>query len=436
MVKSVLVAVAVSLLSVVAAQSPEPKPAFQGQTDAPPPARPSPPVVVRPVAGGLTGAWAFAFLPDGALLVTQNAGTMRVVRSDGSVSAPLTGLPPMKSVAAQGLHDVVLDPDFSRTRTLYFTYFAPPKGEAPATWPIEHFYERVWTTPFAQRRTMDLGTERVARARLSEDLTRVEDVDVLAEGVERNIVLAPDGTLFVMGADRFRFYDSDLDGVGHDFTDNPDIRRNFTGRAIRINRDGSIPKDNPWLTRATVLRETFAHGFKDPEGAAINPQTRELWAVDHGPQGGDEINIVRAGRDYGWPDVSYGTQYDARQADGRKNVPVGSGAPRMKGVEEPIYFWVPSIAPSGMMFYTGDLFPEWKGNLFVGAMSAQYGHHLVRLVLNGEAASAKAPAGQAVVVAEEKLLAERKGRIRFVRQGPDGSIYVIAGSEIWKLTPK
>ena len=109
--------------------------------------------------------------------------------------------------------------------------------------------------------------------------------------------------MFVLGADRFRFYDSDLDGVSHDFTDNPDIRRNFTGRAIRINRDGSIPKNNPWLNRATVQRETFAHGFKDPEGAAIHPQTRELWAVDHGPQGGDEINIVRAGRDYGWPDV-------------------------------------------------------------------------------------------------------------------------------------
>ena len=417
--------VTVMLLSVVGAQSPEPKPAFQGQTDAPPPAKPSPPVTIQPVAGGLTGAWAFAFLPNGALLVTQNAGTMRVVRSDGVVSAPLTGLPPMKSTAAQGLHDVVLDPDFSRSRILYFTYFAPPKGEAPATWPIEHFYEQVWTKPFAERRTMNLGTERVARARLSEDNSKLEDVDVLAEGVERNIVLAPDGTMFVLGADRFRFYDSDLDGVGHDFTDNPDIRRNFTGRAIRINRDGSIPKDNPWLTRATVPRETYAHGFKDPEGAAIHPQTRELWAVDHGPQGGDEINIVRPGRDYGWPDVSYGKQYDARQSDGRKNVSVGNGATSMKGVEQPVYYWFPSIAPSGMMFYTGDLFPDWKGNLFVGAMSAEHGHHLVRLVLNGER-----------VVAEEKLLAERKARIRFVRQAPDGSIYVIAGSEIWRLTPK
>ena len=116
-------------------------------------------------------------------------------------------------------------------------------------------------------------------------------------------MIGRDGTLYVTGADRFRFYDSDLDGVDHDFTDNPDIRRNFTGRIIRINRDGSIPKDNPWLSRATVLPETFAHGFKDPEGAAIHPQTGELWAIDHGPQGGDEINIIRGGRDYGWPDV-------------------------------------------------------------------------------------------------------------------------------------
>ncbi len=171
-----------------------------------------------------------------------------------------------------------------------------------------------------------------------------------------------------------------------------------------------------------MLPETFAHGFKDPEGAAIHPQTGELWAIDHGPQGGDEINIVRAGKDYGWPDVSYGKQYDARQSDGRKNVSVGNGATSGKGVEEPIYYWVPSIAPSGMMFYTGDLFPEWKGNLFIGAMAGQ---HLVRLVLNGER-----------VVSEEKLLADRKERIRYVRQGPDGSIYVISGAGILRLTPK
>jgi glucose/arabinose dehydrogenase len=374
------------------------------------------------IASGLTGAWAMAFLPDGTFLITQNPGTMRIVSRDGTVSAPLEGVPGVKSVAAQGLHDVVLDPQFATNRLIYFTYFAPPKGEAPKSWPIEHFYEDVWTKPFAERRTMNLGDERVARARLSDDKRRLENVDVLAEGVERRIVVARDGTLLVTGADRFRFYDSDLDGVNHDFTENPDVRRNFTGRVIRINRDGSIPKDNPWLNRATVLRETYAHGFKDPEGAALNPQTGELWAIDHGPQGGDEINIVRPGRDYGWPDVSYGTQYDARQSDGRKNVPVGSGKSAMQGIEQPIYYWVPSIAPSGMMFYTGDVFPQWKGDLFVGAMAGQ---HLVRLVLKGER-----------VVAEERLLADRKQRIREVRQGPDGAIYIFMGAQLVRLSPK
>jgi glucose/arabinose dehydrogenase len=377
---------------------------------------------VDTVATGLSGAWAVAFLPDGNFLITQNSGTMRIVRPDGVVGAPLSGVPGVKAVAAQGLHDVVLDPDFARNRTIYFTYFAPPKGEAPATWPIEYFYERVWTKPFIERRTMDLGTERVARARLSQDNRSLENVDDLAEGSERRIVIARDGTLLVTGADRFRFYDSDLDGVDHDFTENPDIRRNFSGRVIRINRDGSIPRDNPWLSRATVLRETFAHGFKDPEGAALHPDTGELWVTDHGPQGGDEIDIVRAGKDYGWPDVSYGTQYDARQSDGRKNVPVGNGRSAMNGVEQPVYYWFPSIAPSGMMFYTGSLFPEWKGNLFVGAMAGQ---HLVRLVLNGER-----------VVAEEKLLLDLKQRIREVRQAPDGSVYVLAGSDLLRLRPK
>ena len=418
----VVAAIAAVVFASVRAQSPEPTPAFAGQTDAPPPAKPSPPVDVRVVADGLTGAWAIAFLPDGNFLITQNAGTMRVVRPDGVVLGPIEGVPEVKAVAAQGLHDVVLDPQFAANRLLYFTYFAPPKGEAPGVWPIEFFYERVWTKPLAERRTMQLGAERVARARLSDDSRRLEHVEVLAEGVERRIVIARDGNLLVTGADRFRFYDTDLDGVERDFTDNPDVRRNFSGRVIRIGRDGSIPKDNPWLSRATVLADTFAHGFKDPEGAALHPQTGELWTIDHGPQGGDEINIVRGGKDYGWPDVSYGTQYDARQADGRKNVRVGTGKSAMPGIEQPIYYWVPSIAPSGMMFYTGTLFPDWNGNLFVGAMAGQ---HLVRLVLKGER-----------VIAEERLLADRKQRIREVRQAADGSVYLLSGAQLLRVTPR
>jgi aldose sugar dehydrogenase len=400
----------------------KPKPAFPGQTDAPAPSKPSPPVNVEIITARLNTPWSMALLPDGNFLVTESIGSMRIVRPDGVVSAPLTGVPGVKVVAAQGLHDVLLDPGFAQNRLLYFCYFAPPKGEEPAMWPTEFFYQKVWTKSLAERRTMQIGTERVARARLSKDNKSLEDVETLAEGAERRIVLAPDGTLYITGADRFRFYDSKYDGVEHDFTDNPDIGRNFSGRVLRINRDGSIPKDNPWLSRATVAPETFAHGLRDPEGAAINPTTGELWVTDHGPQGGDEIDIVRAGKNYGWPDVSYGVQYDFQRTDGRKNVPVGNGGTSMPGVEEPAYFWVPDIAPSGMLFYTGDKFPDWKGNVFVGALEGQA---LVRLVLKGDR-----------VVAEERLLTDRKMRVRDIRQGPDGNIYLLSSAGLVRLSPK
>ena len=400
----------------------KPKPAFPGQTDAPKPAKPSSAPKVESLTNRLNSPWSEALLPDGNFLVTESLGLMRIVRPDGVVSAPLAGVPGVKVVAAQGLHDVVLDPDFARNRFLYFTYFAPPPGEQPALWPVEFFYQKVWTKPLAERRLTDIGTERMARARLSEDETKLEDVRTLVESAERRIVFAPDGTIYVTGADRFRFYDSKYDGVEHDFTDNPDIGRNFSGRVLRINRDGSIPKDNPWLSRATVAAETFAHGLRDPEGAAINPATGELWVTDHGPQGGDEIDIIRAGKNYGWPDVSYGTQYDFQRTDGRKNVPVGNGKTSMPGVEEPAYFWFPDIAPSGMMFYTGDRLPEWKGSLFIGGMQAEA---LVRLVLNGDR-----------IVAEERLLTDRHERVRDIHQGPNGEIYLLSGNELLRLTPK
>ena len=320
-----LVAIVAAMFSVLGAQSPpEPKPAFAGQTDAPAPAKPSPPIAVQSVAGGLTGAWAFAFLPDGALLVTQNSGTMRVVRPDnGSVSAPLAGVPPVKSTAAQGLHDVVLDPDFAGTARSTSPISLRREVEAAAHVADRRiFYEDVWTKPFAERRTMDLGTERVARASLSDDNSTLDDVEVLAEGVERNIVLAPDGTLLVT---RRRSL--------------PLLRLRPRRREPRLHRQ---PRHPPQLhrprafasiatarsrktTRGSTARRCSARPLRT--GSRIRKAPRfirrrsELWAVDHGPQGGDEINIVRAGRDYGWPDVSYGTQYDARQPDGRKNVP-------------------------------------------------------------------------------------------------------------------
>jgi len=260
----------------VQGQTLKPKPAFAGQTDAAAPAKPSPPMNVQTIAGGLSAPWALAFLPDGGCLVTESDGAMRIVRRDGVVGGPIAGVPPVKAIAGLGLHDVVLDPDFARNRTLYFTYFSPPRGEAPGTYSVEFFYEHVWRPSLAERRTMDIGTERVARAQLSADNLRLEGVVTLAEGAERRVVVARDGTLFVTGADRFRLYDSKVDGVEHDFSDNPDVRRNFSGRVIRVNKDGSIPKDNPWLGRATVPAETYADGLRDPEGAALHPLAGEL----------------------------------------------------------------------------------------------------------------------------------------------------------------
>jgi glucose/arabinose dehydrogenase len=197
---------------------------------------------------------------------------------------------------------------------------------------------------------------------------------------------------------------------------------NHQGKILRLNDDGTVPKDNPFVGQAGALPEIWSYGHRNPQGLAVNPETNQLWETEHGPQGGDELNIVRAGRDYGWPDVSYGVQYDVRRTDGRKNVPVGNGQHSMPGVTEPVYFWVPSIAPSGMAFYTADLFPQWRGNLFVGALA---GKHLIRLVLDGER-----------VVGEERLLTELDARIRDVRQGPDGALYVLAGDSLVRLTPR
>ncbi|MEY2855335.1 MAG: hypothetical protein RL030_2467, partial [Pseudomonadota bacterium] len=265
------IAFPVACLVVAAALGPavrgaEPTPAFAGQTDAPPPATPSVLPKINVVATGMTGAWSVAFLPGGSLLVSNSEGLLRVVRPDGFVSAPVTGLPDVKQAAAQGFHDLLLDPDFARNRRFYFTFTAPPPGEAPGRWPLAHWYENVWTLPVSERLKLNLGMEKVASAKLSEDLRSVSDVKILAEGAERRIALGRDGNLFVTGADRFRFYDSDLDGADHDFSATPDVRRNYSGLVLRVGRDGSIPKDNPWLSRPTVPSALYAHGLRDPEG--------------------------------------------------------------------------------------------------------------------------------------------------------------------------
>jgi glucose/arabinose dehydrogenase len=393
---------------------PAPKPAFAGQTNAPPPAKASAPVHIEVLVRGLSRPWSFALLPDGRFLVAERTGVLRIANRDGIYSAPIAGVPDVKVVAAQGLHDVVLDPHFAQNRLIYLTYFAPPPGEDPAVWPNDYFYDRVAKLPLAERRRTSIGSERVARARLAEDDKHLENVTVLLEGVERRMVFAPDGTLFVTGADRFRFYESDMDGVEHEI-DDPNVLRNFTGRVARINPDGSIPKDNPFLSQPTVLPETYSYGHRDPEGAAIHPATGELWLVEHGPLGGDELNLIRPGRDYGWPNVSYGRQYSG--------VPVAKGATTREGTEQPLYYWYPDIAPSSMLFYTGNVFPEWKGDLLIGSMGAK---ELRRLVLRGDK-----------VIAEERILTDLGQRARDLHQGTDGAIYLLTDEgNLMRLTPR
>lgn len=387
-------------------QTPEsmtaPKPAFAGQTAAPV-RKSATRFSVEIVAGGLASPWSLAFLPDGKMLVTEVRGSMRIVTPQG-IHTDVEGVPPVKMLAAQGLHDVVIDPDFVHNRYIYFTYFAPPSGEAPAYWPERFAYDNVFNLSVAERRTLRLGMEQVGRARLSEDETRLEGAAVLLEGTERRLVFARDGTLFATGADRFRFYNSDLSGGRNSYETDPTIRKNYAGRISRINTDGTIPKDNPFLDDPLVPPDVFAFGVRDPEGAAIHPKTGELWEIEHGPAGGDEINIIRRGRDYGWPVITYGRQYTTGKL-------VGSGLTAKAGMEQPIYYWFPDVAPSGLAFYTGDRFPEWKGNLFAGSLK---GRSLIRLVLDGER-----------VIGEERLLSDRNQRIRDVRQGPDGLIYLL-----------
>lgn len=389
-----------------------PKPAFPGQTKAPPVKKPS--VYKREtVAFGLDRPWSIVLMPNGKFLVTEARGNLRTVTKDGVISGPIEGMPAVKSVAAEGMHGLAIDPDFVHNRFIYFAYFAPPPGEGAGIWPNRFFYDDVWNKSLAERRAFNVGMERVSRARLSEDEKRVEDVRTLVEGPDRRIVFAPDGTMFISGPDRFRFYDSDLDGNDHPPAD-VTTRRNFAGRVSRINTDGTIPLDNPFLNDPNVAPDVYSYGHRDPEGLAINPTTGEFWELEHGPQGGDEINIIRKGHDYGWPVISYGRQYD--------NNLVNHGLTAKEGMDQPVYYWDPSIAPSGLMFYTGDLFPDWKGNLFVGALKAQ---SLRRLVLDGNK-----------VVAEEILLSDVKQRIRDMIQGPDGEIYVLTGTgTILKLTP-
>ena len=371
-----------------------PAPAWPGETRAPKPAT-SAAYNVETVAEGLTGAMCFAFLPDGRMIVGERPGRIRIVEKGGRVSEPLAGLPPNLWAQGQGLFDVRPDRAFATNRTLYLTYTVLPDGADPAALP---------RSP---------GVLLVASATLSPDDKRLEALKVLlnAEGTGGRVIQAPDGTLYVTSTIPA--------GLGINSVDWPQPQQldSNMGKVMRINADGSIPKDNPFASRAGAHPEIYALGFRDVQGVAIHPRTGALWTSEHGPRGGDEINAVANGRNYGFPAIGYGREYTGKPINGDKTA--------QPGMEQPVYFWTPDIAPAGIGFYTGTRFPEWQGNLFVSALAAK---SLIRLVLNGQR-----------IVGEERLLTDLDSRIRGVSEGPDGALYVLTdgnGGRIVRLVPR
>jgi glucose/arabinose dehydrogenase len=336
------------------------------------------------VAQGLVHPWGLTFLPDGRMLVTERPGRLRLVESNGRLSEPLSGVPRVAARGQGGLLDVALAPDFDSSRLIYLSFAEPGEGG-------------------------DVAGTAVARGRLGDgELQEVEVIfrqDPKASGGAHfgsRLVFTRGGNLFVTTGDRNeRARVQDLSS--------------HIGKVIRIRPDGSVPRDNPFVGRTGVKPEIWSYGHRNIQGAALHPATGALWTVEHGARGGDEVNAPKAGRNYGWPVITFGRDYSGAS--------ISEGTAK-EGMEQPIHYWDPSIAPSGLMFYTGDRFPEWKGNAFVGALAFQL---LSRLELDGER-----------VTSEERLLRGFGERIRQVRQGPDGLIYLLTDEEdgrILRLEP-
>lgn len=341
------------------------------------------------VAKGLEHPWAVAFMGDGQMLVTERPGRLRVVSANGALGEPVLGLPAIDARGQGGLLDVVTDSAFRQNRTIYFCFSEPASSGQTG------------------------NSTALARAKLSADARRLEDVQIIFRQLPKvsssahfgcRIVEAlkngqPDGTLFLTLGDRFsRMQDAQtLD--------------NHHGKVVRVGKDGSVPKDNPFVSKTGAKPEIWSYGHRNPQGAALSPDG-VLWTHEHGPQGGDEINQPQAGKNYGWPVISYGENYGGGK--------IGDGINSKVGMEQPLHYWAPSIAPSGMTFVTSDKYGAgWRGNLLIGSLKFQY---LNRIVLDGNK-----------VVREEKLLADLNQRIRDVRQSPDGLIYVLTDANNGQL---
>ncbi len=340
-------------------------------------------LMVQELNSSLKSPWGMAFLPDKRFLITQKSGSMVIVSADGkTIEHRIENLPQVVNRGQGGLLDVVLDPDFSKNKTIYWSYAEAGTGKDKS-----------------------LSGTAIARGKLKNNT--LQDISVIYRQTPKvkgnghfgsRLVFLKDKTLLVTLGERQLF------------TPSQDMSQSL-GKVVRINRDGTVPANNPKWKEANALPEIYSLGHRNPQGAAINPQTGELWLSEHGPQGGDEINRVLPGKNYGWPEVSYGCNYGQPESEECR---LGGGKHGNKYVE-PLSYWVPrSIAPSNMMFYTGKYFPKWNDNVFVGALA---GTALWRLQYSGTKE-----------IGREKLLAELQERIRDVEQGPDGMIYVLTDS--------
>ncbi len=342
---------------------------------------------VVPVAEGLEHPWSIAFLPGGDMLITERPGRLRIVRHGTLLPDPVPGVPEVLAQGQGGLLDVVPHPDFASNRLLYLSFSKPYPDSGSG------------------------ATTAVVRGRFEND--RLTDVEQIFEAVARGrghygsrLVFDGNGYLFITTGDRQVPSRGDLEA--HPAQD----LSNHHGTINRIHDDGRVPTDNPFVDREGARPEIWSYGHRNPQGLVIHPETGDIWATEHGPQGGDELNLIRPGMNYGWPVIGYGVNY-------RSGSVIHIGTHR-EGMESPIHFWVPSIATSGLLLYTGDRFPQWRGNLFVGGMAGQ---QLARLTMDG----------QRVVI--EETLVHGMGRIRDVRQGPDGYIYLAIDDRQGGLTP-
>lgn len=337
---------------------------------------------VKLLASGLHHPWGMAFLPDGRMLVTERIGRLRIVTPDGHISDPVSGVPVVFNEQQGGLLDIALDPNYAANRLIYLSY-AEPDGASAGT--------AVARAEFVDNSLKNLQV-----------IFRQEPKTVGGQHFGSRLVFARDNNLFITLGDRGNHME-DAQNLG-----------NHIGTIIRVRPDGSIPDNNPFVKNPKVKPEIWSYGHRSIQGAALHPETGELWIHEHGPRGGDEINIPKPGKNYGWPKANYGVHYSMAPIKDKH---------AEQGFEEPIYYWTPSVAPSGMLFYTGNLFPGWKGNLFIGTLAGQ---HLIRMTI-----------GNDKVLSEEQLL-QNTVRFRDVKQGPDGAIYLLTDEKdgkILKMTP-